>query len=284
MSLWTSKILYVFIDVTALRSQRTFFEEVLRLEVVEHQFHPPHHRHGVIKYDAGDVIVALNIADPDFDRNASDGIVMVFSAPPMREAQIYAELHINGYAPPTRAGDIFTDVDNRRYSLIRVAPPVKWEGEERACLRELHLDVEDMSQSRAFYEEALGLVMFEQTPATTAFATGNVKLVLRELSPSESQAPSRHKGNLIVFHTENINETYEKLSKRGVNFQGQVGYSEIGGSVRFTDPTGHVFCLYEPSQESLTWSSGTKVREILADDDASALWQTVSDARRGDAL
>jgi hypothetical protein len=57
----------------------------------------------------------------------------------------------------------------------------------------------------------------------------------------------------------------QALVQRGLHFKGtRVGYSDIGGTTRFVDPSGHVFCLYEPSQESLTWGSGSKVKEITA--------------------
>jgi hypothetical protein len=41
-----------------------------------------------------------------------------------------------------------------------------------------------------------------------------------------------------------------------------VGFSEIGGTIRFDDPSGHRLCLYVPSRESLTWGSGPKVLEL----------------------
>ena len=73
----------------------------------------------------------------------------------------------------------------------------------------------------------------------------------------------RHDTYLIVFHTSDIVATQEQLAGRGAPFKRtRPGYSEIGGSSRFEDPAGHHLCLYQPSEESLTWGSGPKVMEI----------------------
>jgi hypothetical protein len=54
------------------------------------------------------------------------------------------------------------------------------------------------------------------------------------------------------------------LSHRGVSFPHPPRFSEIGGAVRFRDPSGNQFCLYEPSEVSLTWGSGEKLRKIMS--------------------
>ena len=60
-----------------------------------------------------------------------------------------------------------------------------------------------------------------------------------------------------------LEETRAALEARGLEFRGvRVGFSEIGGTTRFDDPSGHRLCLYVPSEESLTWGSGPKVLEI----------------------
>ncbi len=55
------------------------------------------------------------------------------------------------------------------------------------------------------------------------------------------------------------------LVKHGLTFKTQVRYSDSGSTVRFIDPIGHIYCLYDPSRECLTLSSGPKVREIVGD-------------------
>ena len=55
------------------------------------------------------------------------------------------------------------------------------------------------------------------------------------------------------------------LIDRGLGFSTRrVAYSKIGGTTRFEDPSGHRFCLYEPSDDSLTWGSGQKVLAVAA--------------------
>ena len=62
MSLRGCPLLYVFLESSELQVQRSFFEEGLGLELIEIEPHLPHHRHGVVKYDAGNLIVSLNEA------------------------------------------------------------------------------------------------------------------------------------------------------------------------------------------------------------------------------
>lgn len=282
MSLWGSKILYIFLDTTALARQRVFLEDVLGLNVVENEFHPPHNRHGVVKYDAGDTILALNVGGPDFDRFGTDGTLTVFTTTPMREAQVYAELHIRGFEAPTSPGGAFPDLDNHRYALLHYSPPSDETGRrDYLSIRELELEANDLSESLHFYQETLGLILLEQNPETATFATGNIRLVLKGRAFHDRRPAKRSDGYLIVFHTNDITESYKELARRGLRFQSEVSYSDIGGAARFRDPSGHVFCLYEPSAEALTWGSGAKVTEIIDNEKTPFLWQTYSDMNDG---
>ena len=53
------------------------------------------------------------------------------------------------------------------------------------------------------------------------------------------------------------------LRARGLEFSPPSGFSDIGGTARFRDPSGHTFCLYQPSAESLTWGSAGKVLDLM---------------------
>lgn len=265
MNLWSSKILYIFLDISEVRPQRDFLEDILGLEVIENEYHPPHHRHGVVKYDAGNVILSLNVADSKFERGARDGIVTVFTVAPAREAWIYAELQIRGHAAPLEPGGIFADRDLHLYALRQKRNVSEYDREEKSIeIDQLLLAVEDLEASIAFYRDTLGLALLDATGSAATFATGNVKLVLQEWRALADHFPARRNGYLTVFHVDDIEASYRELARRGLTFQGNVGYSDIGGSVRFADPTGYVFCLYQPSAEALTWSSGGKVKEIIA--------------------
>jgi catechol 2,3-dioxygenase-like lactoylglutathione lyase family enzyme len=129
-------------------------------------------------------------------------------------------------------------------------------------LDEIGLAVENVGECRAFYEEALGLVPLESTTGSGAvFATGNVRLRLSERPPAGS---SRRNAYLPVFYTPDIQNTSAELERRGVEFPHPPRFSEIGGAVRFRDPAGNQFCLYQPSAVSLAWDSGPKLREIMS--------------------
>jgi len=260
MSLWSSKIVYLFLDTNDITAQRRFFEDGLGLEVIEKDFHPPHHRHGVVKYDAGNTILALNLADSAFEPSASDRVVIVLNADPIREAKIYAELQIGGFAAPQQPGSIFCDHNNHNFMVRSAsfneyldAPPM---------IDELDFEVNDLGESMQFYSEMLNLELIRKSAESLTFTTVNMKLVLHGRSDRKQVVPRRE--FLTVFSTEDIHETYRSMQQRGVEFRAPVRFSEIGGTVRFVDPTGHVFCLYEPSLACQTWSSGPKLMEIMA--------------------
>src|SRR4051794_27909669 len=105
--LTNSPICFLFIDVTTMTESRLFFEQVLGLPVIEHQWHPPHHRHGVIKYDAGAIILSLNLAEPpDPTSHKRDGIVVRVFVPD--RGKIFETAVARGF--PVR-GDTILDAD-----------------------------------------------------------------------------------------------------------------------------------------------------------------------------
>jgi predicted enzyme related to lactoylglutathione lyase len=260
MGLWSSKIVYLFLDTNDIAMQRRFFEDGLGLEVIENDFHPPHHRHGVVKYNAGKTILALNVADSAFDLGGSDRVLTVFEADPVREAKIYADLQVSGFGAPQQPGEVFHDFNNHCFMVRSTSVPEFLD--EPAVLDELHFEVDDLEGALRFYAELLNLELIGKTAESLTFTTVNMKLVLHGPPLVKRTAPRR--GFLTVFSTEDIQQTGRELEQRGVQFRAPVRFSEIGGTVRFLDPTGHVFCLYEPSPTCLSWGSGTKLMEIMA--------------------
>jgi catechol 2,3-dioxygenase-like lactoylglutathione lyase family enzyme len=244
-------LLFVFYETSELARQRLLFERELGLRVIENQFHPPHHSHGLVKYDAGGTILALNLAPASrFAPGASDGFVAVFSAS-------------RGGVGPGR----FADADGHHYEL---RPP---DGSAAAgpVLRELRLTVGDLARSEAFYSGVLGLPLLRRTDRLVRVATGSADLVLERGERAADGSAPCHNTYLLVFHAASVRAAYEGLARRGLPFNPpRFGFSEIGGTARFADPDGHPFCLYEPSAESLTWGSGPKVREIIAPRGVSA--------------
>ena len=265
MTLHGAPLLYVFFYTAALSRQRELCERILGLPVIENQFHPPHEYHGLVKYDGGNIILSLNLArESRFQKDASDGLITVLSVD--KTAYVQERLRQHGYTPPQETNGVFTDAYGHHY-IFRNASPSAAEATRHAlpAVQELRLTVGDLSTSIAFYAGLLGLDPLKRTANQARFATGTVDLVLQAARAAPDGRALRYSTYLIVFYAENILETREALVRRGLHFTGtRVGFSDIGGTARFVDPSGHIFCLYEPSQESLTWGSGSKVKELIA--------------------
>lgn len=261
MSLHNAKILYLFIEITDLYQQRLFFEQGFNLKVIEIDRHLPHHHHGVVKYDAGNVILSLNLAHPKrFNSQATDGVVTVFSS----RRDILAELHRINYGIQ-RPGNLIADLDNHLYVIQPPAIANEINAHSDTHISELRLSTNDLKASQDFYGETLDLPS-ERDPAGRGitFTPGTLKLTLQNEEPELLPPRTRDNTYFIVFHVHDIRDAYEQLGRRGVRFQSRPGFSEIGGTVRFQDPSGHTLLLYEPSRECLEWDSGAKVKEILS--------------------
>jgi catechol 2,3-dioxygenase-like lactoylglutathione lyase family enzyme len=262
MSLRDAPLLYVFFETASLEQQRALCEQVLGLPVIENQFHPPHEYHGLVKYDAGQIILSLNLArEMRFQKEASDALTTVLAVD--SAAEVAERLRGAGYTAPAEPGGLFTDRYGHHY-IIRDAAPLARD-QPLPAVQELRLTVRDLPASVAFYADTLGLELREQEAGQARFATGTADLLLQAGETAPDGREVRYSAYLIVFYTRNIQEVYDSLGRRGLRFTSQrVGYSDIGATARFVDPSGHVFCLYEPSEESLTWGSGAKVRALTA--------------------
>jgi catechol 2,3-dioxygenase-like lactoylglutathione lyase family enzyme len=241
-------LVYVFLDTSDLDGKRELLEQVLGLIPVETDPHAPHEHHGVIKYDAGPILVALNIA----------------SRPPVPLWQHALGLGLRSDDPAAvlsgaaRAGGTlesgtgrFTDRDGH---IFTVGAGAVRPG--HAEVEELRLGVHSVPRALRFYLGQLGLSLIEQAPGHAVVSTGNLRLRLQE-------GPSLDKhGYLIVFHTPDLRTTRAVLEHRGVVFRSGVEDTEIGLTCRLSDPDHHVFCLYEPSEEALGWGAGAKIIEI----------------------
>jgi len=150
----------------------------------------------------------------------------------------------------------------------------------------LFLFVREPSEALQFYNRDLGLVDVEGGPCSSGaggdeegvikYEAGGVMLTTHQVwatrSPEDMEHPCpprlldpAHMNALaVVFHVTDIQQVVDALSRHGIRFEHGVVRSDIGAVARFTDPSGHVFYLYEPSAEALRWPSGPKIREILA--------------------
>ncbi len=257
MSLRGSPLLYVFADVHGLPRQRELLESVLGLPVIEIEPHLPHHRHGVVKYDAGSMILSLNLSSPSkFRADASDGLVTVLAVEP--DSALESRIHAYGRITARSDGLLFTDEVGHHYLLraTGLGPPV---------VEELRLTVRDLVESIRWYGDVLDLEVLDQAEQTARLKTGSIDLVLEEDVCAADGAQLRLQTCLLVFYTADIEDAHAALNARGLDLGNKhPAYSDIGGTSRFDDPSGNRFCLYEPSQESLTWGSGSKVIDVAA--------------------
>lgn len=265
MSLRDAPLLYVFYETAALAHQRELCEDILGLQVIENQFHPPHEYHGLVKYDGGQIILSLNLAkEPRFQKGASDGLITVLAVDSTEV--VLDRLRRCGYQLSSNPGAVFTDAYGHHYIFRSVTPGShRTNGWVCPAVQELRLIVTDFAASMVFYKDILGLTLLEQTEDTARFATGSVDLLIQYGETAPDGHPVHYHTYLPVFYTSNIAKCHEALVQRGLIFKShRIGASDIGYTMRFTDPSGHIYCLYEPSEESLTWGSGAKVKEIVA--------------------
>jgi catechol 2,3-dioxygenase-like lactoylglutathione lyase family enzyme len=234
MSLCHHPLVYLFLETADLAAARHTLGTAIGLPVIGVD-ETPGVRHGVVSYDAGVLIVSLNLASR---RRAAgtgtDGLVTVFDVP--------------------RGHGAITDQDGHHYlrNEIGTGCPVP-------SVTQLRLATADVESSVAFYRDVLGLTPLRHDDGV-GFVAGAVTLVL-EYVPE----PRRHDTYLLVFHTRAIEDTRAALSARGLAFLGRkVGTRAFGSTVHFDDPSGHRFCLYEPSAQALATGVGRKVCQVVA--------------------
>ena len=259
MSLRGAPLLYIFLDVYDLDRQRELLEDVVGLPLIEVEPHLPHHRHGVVKYDAGAIVHSLNLSSKGkFRPDSSDALVTVVGVGPGRGVE--ARLDAYGRAERRPDGTLFTDPCGHHY-LFRSADPA---GSD-PMVDELRLAVDDLDASVAWYGEVLGLELDGRSGGSAYFNTGSVQLVLQQAGRAADGRRLRRQVALLVFYVPRIEEAHDALAARGLELGNKrPAYSEIGGTSRFDDPSGNRFCLYEPSDESLGWGSGSKVLQVAA--------------------
>jgi catechol 2,3-dioxygenase-like lactoylglutathione lyase family enzyme len=217
--------------------------------VIENERHPPHPQHGIVKYDAGGAILALNdTPERRFSGADWDGVALTFAGVDPNRMR-HSALRPLGEGSPWLA-----DIDNHLFRFRDATGP--------PCLDELTIFVRDLDATSAFYRDVLRLPVLQSTERYASFVTGNLVVTLAADAPVQAGL-RRPTGLLIVFHAAPLAHAKEVLERDGVQFTTALRFSTIGGTVRFVDPEGHHFCLYEPSEETLGWGSGAKVKEIL---------------------
>lgn len=128
----------------------------------------------------------------------------------------------------------------------------------------LFVYVNDLPASRKFYEEGLGLRVIEEDAVSVKYDTGEIILALNKAKDyGLDVGGGPDDTSIIVFHADDIDAIRAALERRGVQFSGSTDRYDIGATAMFYDLDGHCLCLYEPSEEALTWPSADKIRAII---------------------
>jgi catechol 2,3-dioxygenase-like lactoylglutathione lyase family enzyme len=75
---------------------------------------------------------------------------------------------------------------------------------------------------------------------------------------------SHMSGIAPVFLVTDVPSLVNKLSTKGVSFEGDIVRSHLGTVAKFAADTGHTFFLYEPAEQSMKWPAGLKLEHIIA--------------------
>lgn len=236
MTLCISSLLYVFLEAHSIDRQRQFLESHMGLRAIEIDANPSHH-HGIVKYDAGNLIISVNRSPVrQFSPDSSDGLLISFSDQGTQTTDEFGHHYVIDAVPTQR--------DHHIDRLI--------------------LAVNDLGHSIRFYGDILGLKTLNMDGDRARVDTTHLRIILQKRATAVDGRDLRFSGYLLVLYTPNIERAYADLSSAGVRFSGRrIAASAHGRTARFKDPTGHEFCLYEPSERAFGWPSGAKVRELV---------------------
>jgi hypothetical protein len=137
---------FIFVDVTDVDASRSLFEDGFGFVVAENRFHAPHHMHGLVKYDAGGTILALNKARPTFRRHDSDRAAITLTS--AREISYLAAAH-EGWARPGGADRELRDGDNHRFTVLRSQYA-------NAAVVQVNYRVSNLATTIAYFERSWG--------------------------------------------------------------------------------------------------------------------------------
>jgi predicted enzyme related to lactoylglutathione lyase len=121
-------------------------------------------------------------------------------------------------------------------------------------LQHVEIHVSSVERAKEFYVTKLGLEILEEIPSLNLLAlkAGGVRISIfggfePNLNPFEKKA-----GTHLILRTDNIENTKDELTKRGVVFRGEI--FEAPGFIRdisTTDPDGNVIEIAEYLRDPL---------------------------------
>ncbi|MBA2682169.1 MAG: VOC family protein [Ktedonobacteraceae bacterium] len=111
----------------------------------------------------------------------------------------------------------------------------------------LSLQVRNLSTSRAFYTEVLGLTVDERfdTPDFVLFDTNTIPFALREAKANLDEAPQPGWGVTLWIDCDHVNELHATLEAKGVTIITAPYDSPFGRAFVFTDPDGYRLTVNE---------------------------------------
>jgi lactoylglutathione lyase len=110
--------------------------------------------------------------------------------------------------------------------------------------------VSDVERSRQFYGDVLGLTQLNHGDRGASFDAGKIVLSL-ELEQVSGQVRRLSKskqlqGDWLTFYVSSIEDTFGRLSDRGVAFPVGIEKSGIGQTAYFNDPDGYSLNIWQP--------------------------------------
>jgi predicted enzyme related to lactoylglutathione lyase len=111
----------------------------------------------------------------------------------------------------------------------------------------------DVSKSEAFYTDVVELPRLDGLENTASFDVGPSMLhLIPETTPRlvfSLRKTGRLHGDWLVFHTKDIEERVNRLSRLGAKFPQGIEESAIGRMAYFNDPDGYALVMWQPADD-----------------------------------